>query len=332
MNLEIKSSPLRRIVFNASLMLTLFTFGAISGSSQVASAALQQTTTVAPQQGAQEAPYGSEAWRVQRALTQEQMAERVIREDLPYGSDTWRVQKLSESPRRREMVKLPGTNRTLQAFVVYPATKEKVPVVMMVPEDQGLNDWAKAMADEVAMMGYIVVVPDLLAGHGPNGGGRDSFPDTKSALMAHFLLTEQIMTADMNAWADWSEKLEQCNSKIAVMGFGWGGGRAFQFATQRKKLDAVYIFYDAAPSLKALAGLTAPVYGFYAEIDSRVIKSLDGTKAAMAELGKKYEPVVYLGAEHMFVRLGEMPGNTNPANTEARYMAMARLQQLLKAM
>jgi carboxymethylenebutenolidase len=52
----------------------------------------------------------------------------------------------------------------------------------------------------------------------------------------------------------------------------------------------------------------------------------------MASLAKKYEPVVYPGAEHMFVRLGEMPGNRNPANLEARNLSMARLQQLLKTM
>jgi carboxymethylenebutenolidase len=258
--------------------------------------------------------------------------EQVIADDLPYGTDAWRVQWLAESPRRHEMAKIPGGKRTLQAFVAYPTTKEKVPVVLMLPEDQGLNTWARKMADEIAMMGYIAIVPDLHSGYGPNGGGIDSFPDIKSAMIAHYLFTDEIMTADINAWADWGKKLEQANGKLAASGFGWGAGRAFRFATQRKDLAVAFIFYDVAPPAEMLAGLTAPVYGFYAEIDPRVMKSLDATKATMAALGKKYEPVIYAGAEHMFVRLAEMPGNRNPANIEARNLAVARLQQLLKGM
>ena len=252
----------------------------------------------------------------------------IIRADIPYANDGWRAENLQQSPRRHEMVK----NGDRQAFVVYPTTTEKVPVVVMMAEDQGLNNWSKETADTIAAMGVIVIVPDWLSGRGPNGGGRESFPDVKSALMANYDVTQEMTTADQNAWADWGEKLPQFNGKLSALGFGWGAGRAFWFATQRKDLSAAFIFYDWAPPESALAGLTAPVYGFYAEKDTRVERTIEPTKALMAKLGKKYEAVDYPGSEHMFVRVGEMAADKNPANLYARNDSLARLQKLLNGL
>lgn len=260
--------------------------------------------------------------------------DRIIAAEVPLGSDAWRAQKLEQSPRRREMITVPRESRTLQAFVVYPDTRDKVPVILMPPEDQGLNNWARDMADQIAAMGYIVIVPDFLSGYGPGGGGRSSFPDIKSVFMAHSTLSKHgdSMTGDLNTWADYGKKLPQFNGKLAVAGFAWGAGRAFWFATQRKDLSATFIFYDWSPPAEALAGITAPVYGFYGETDTRVQKTIETTKAAMAATGKKYEAVTYPGADHMFIRLGEEPGNTNPANVEARIMSLARFHKLLKSL
>jgi carboxymethylenebutenolidase len=265
-------------------------------------------------------------------LRQWDNADGTVGAEAPLGSDAWRVQRLAQSPRPHEMIAIPGGTRKLQAFVVYPSTKDKVPVVLLAPEDQGIGNWAREMADQIAAMGYIVIAPDFLSGYGPGGGGRSTFPDLKSIFQAHSALPahEDSMTGDLNAWADYGKKMAQSNGKLAVAGFAWGAGRAFWFATQRKDLNAVYIFYDWSPPAAALAGITAPVYGFYAETDTRVQKSIDATKAAMAAAGKKYEAITYPGADHMFVRLGEEAGNTNPANIEARAQSLARLQDLLK--
>jgi carboxymethylenebutenolidase len=252
--------------------------------------------------------------------------DEIIAADKPYANDEWRAENLKQSPRRHEMVKLADGVR--QAFVVYP-TAEKAPLVVMMAEDQGLNNWSMEMADQIAAMGAIVVVPDWLSGRGPNGGGRDSFPDVKSALMANYAITQEMTTSLQNAWADWGERLPQYNGKLAAVGFGWGAGKTFWFATQRRDLSAAFIFYDWAPPESALANLTAPVYGFYAEKDTRVEKSLPTTKAIMAKLGKKYEMVDYAGADHMFVRLGEMAADNNPANIFARNDSLARFQKLL---
>lgn len=265
-------------------------------------------------------------------VKKQQQISRIFQAEVPLGSQEWRVQRLAQSHRTHELVKLPAGDRTLQAFVAYPDSKDPVPVVVMIPEDQGLNDWARDMADQIAAMGYIIITPDLLAGFGPNGGGITSFRNKARAMEALTARKDDSMIEDLNAWADYGKKLSQSNGKLAVIGFAWGGGRAFWFATQRKDLSAAFIFYDSAPPASALAGLTAPVYALYAENDPRVTKSLPVTKAAMAAAGKKYEPIMYPGSQHMFVRLGEEPGNSNPANIEARNQALMRLEALLKSM
>jgi carboxymethylenebutenolidase len=270
-------------------------------------------------------------------MTEAERAERskgldtILAAEVPLGSDEWRVRRLAQSHRHHATVSVKGSTRTHQAFIVYPLTSRRVPVVLMVPEDQGVNNWARDMADQIAAMGYLVIVPDVLAGYGPLGGGRDSFPDLKSAMMVLGTLKEESMLNDLNVWADYGKQLSQCDGQLQVVGFAWGGGRAFAFAAQRKDLAATYVFYDWAPPGTSYAGITAPLYGFHAETDTRVITTLAATKAGMAAAGKRYESIVYPGADHMFVRLGEEPGDANPANIEARARALSRLQELLRS-
>src|SRR5580658_2895145 len=80
----------------------------------------------------------------------------------------WAKARLEASPRHHEYVSLKHDNRTVQAFVVYPEVKGKAPVIILIHEVYGLSDWPKEMADELAAQGFIVVVPDLLSGFGPN--------------------------------------------------------------------------------------------------------------------------------------------------------------------
>jgi carboxymethylenebutenolidase len=245
-------------------------------------------------------------------------------------SQDWAKAILNKSPRHQEWVKLTHGNRTLQAFVVYPEVSQKAPVIVLIHEIFGLSDWARSMADDLAAAGYIVIAPDLLSGFGPNGGGTSEFPDMQSTTKAVSGLDAATVTADLNAAADYGKKLPAANGKLAVVGFCWGGGKSFQFATERKDLSAAFVFYGTPPS--DFSSITAPVYGFYAGNDARITATVPATKDAMAAAGKKYDPVVYDGAGHGFMRAGEDPANTNPANTTARTEGLKRLLTVLKGM
>jgi carboxymethylenebutenolidase len=242
----------------------------------------------------------------------------------------WAKARLEASPRHHEYVPLKQGSRTVQAFVVYPEIKTKAPVVILIHEIFGLTDWAKEVADELAAQGFIVVAPDLLSGAGPNGGGSSEFPNQDAAVKAVSGLDPEVVNADLDAAADYGKQLPAANGEIAVVGFCWGGGKSFAFAGHRKGLSAAFVFYGPGPA--DVATITAPVYGFYAGNDARIGATVPATTAAMKAAGKKYEPVMYDGAGHGFMRAGEDPSNTVPGNKSAREQGFDRLVKLLHAM
>lgn len=242
----------------------------------------------------------------------------------------WARTHLDASPRHHEYVSLHHGDRTVKAFIAYPETRSKAPVVLLIHEIFGLTDWAKEMADELAAKGYIVIAPDLLTGFGPNGGNSDAFPTQDAAVQAVSALDPTTLTADLDAAADFGKHLPATNGKLAVVGFCWGGGQSFAFATHRHDLSSAFVFYGPGPS--DVTAIAAPVYGFYAGNDARIDATLPATTAAMKAAGKKYDPITYPGAGHAFMRKGEDPTDTVPANKTAREQALARLLSLLKSM
>src|ERR1700722_20563483 len=89
------------------------------------------------------------------------------------SAQDWAKEKLAKSPRHSEWVTVKHDGRSVDTFVVYPESKDKRPVVLVIHEIFGMSDWVQELADEVAAAGYIAVAPDLLSGMGP-GGGRSS--------------------------------------------------------------------------------------------------------------------------------------------------------------
>lgn len=243
----------------------------------------------------------------------------------------WAKARLDKSPRHSEWVSIKHGDRTVQAYVVYPEVKTKAPVVLVIHEIFGLSDWARELTDELAAAGYIAIAPDLLSGKGPKGGGSSEFPDQDATVKAVSLLDKDAVNADLDATADYAKKLPASNGKLAVVGFCWGGGKSFAFATHRKDLNAAFVFYGPGPDAKDLANITAPVYAFYAGNDSRIGATVPATTEAMKAAGKKYEPVSYEGAGHGFMRAGEAP-DASAENKKAREEGFARLTALLKGM
>jgi carboxymethylenebutenolidase len=245
------------------------------------------------------------------------------------SAQDWARQKLEKSPRHGEWVQVKHDNRSVSTFVVYPESKQKAPVILVIHEIFGMTDWVRSVADELAANGYIAVAPDLLSGMAPNGGRSSDFPTPDAAREANSKLDNNQVTADLNAVADYAKKLPASNGKLAVVGFCWGGGQSFRFATDRKDLAAAFVFYGPPP--KDVSPITAPVYGFYGGNDARIDATIPEAEAAMKKAGKKYEPVTYEGAGHGFMRAGEDPANTNPANKKAHDEAWQRWLKLLKS-
>ena len=160
---------------------------------------------------------------------------------------------------------------------------------------------------------------------------------------------DRVVMSDLNSWAEYGLGLPEANGKLAIVGLTWGGGAAFRygdFPGHNKGLKAVYIFCALGPCHPgtspeefdklgvvpplSVASMDVPVYGFYGAADSRVLMTIPPTKKVMAAAGKKFDYVVYKGAEHAFLRIGEDPNDRNPANAAADKASLARLEKLLK--
>jgi carboxymethylenebutenolidase len=243
------------------------------------------------------------------------------------NAQDWAQAKLKQSSRHREWVTVKHDGRSVDTFVVYPESKDKKPVVVIIHEIFGLSDWAQNLADEVAEAGYIAVAPDLLSGMAPGGGRTPDFPGDKVTEAVSHLNPDQV-TADLNAVADYGLKLPASNGKLYVGGFCWGGGQTFRFATNRPDLSAAFVFYGPPPDKDAMARIKAPVYGFYAGNDQRIGATLPDAIAGMKAAGKTYEPVTYEGAGHGFMRAGEAPDAKEP-DRQARSDAWTRWKSLL---
>jgi carboxymethylenebutenolidase len=243
------------------------------------------------------------------------------------SAQEWARAALQKSPRHAEWVTIKHDGRSVETFVVYPESKGKTPVVLIIHEIFGMTDWVQDLADQVAAAGYIAVAPDLLSGMGPNGGRSSDFAEDKAREAVSQLNPAQV-TADLNAAADYALRVPSSNGKLFVGGFCWGGGQSFRFATNRADLAAAFVFYGPPPDKDAIARTKAPVYGFYAGNDARIGAMIPDAVTQMKAAGKKYDIVTYEGAGHGFMRAGEAP-DAGDADKKARAEAWVRWKSLL---
>jgi carboxymethylenebutenolidase len=133
----------------------------------------------------------------------------------------------------------------------------------------------------------------------------------------------------LSAAVDYAKTIPAANGKVVVAGFCWGGSQSFRFATNNKDVKAAFVFYGTPPGAGDMAKINCPVYGFYAGNDARVTATVSKATEQMKAAAKTYEPVIYDGAGHGFMRAGEAP-DANDANKKARDDGFKRWLELLK--
>ena len=249
-------------------------------------------------------------------------------ENLP-PSEAQAKAGLEKSPRHGEFVdiKLPSGGTPIRTWIVYPERKDKAGVVILIHEIYGLSDWLRGVADQLARDGFIAVAPDLISGLGPNGGGTASAASRDDVVKMVRALTPEMATARLDTVREYAAKLPSANGKAATIGFCWGGGRSFSYAATQPSLAAAVVYYGTPPEAADLARIKAPVLGFYGGDDARVTATVAPAEAEMKKLGKTYEPHVYEGAGHGFLRAQE---DRNGANLKATQMAWPRTVAFLR--
>jgi len=230
---------------------------------------------------------------------------------------------LERSPRHHEWadIAVPGKSVKLSAFVAYPERKDKAPVVIVIHEVYGLTDWIRAVADRLAAEGFIAIAPDLLSGRGPGGGGTDKFGSRDDVVKAVRELGNQESAAMLDAVSRYGRGLPAAKGKFAAVGFCWGGGQSFHYATAQPDLGAAIVYYGSSPEPQTLGSIRAPVLGLYAGDDARVNATVGPAAAKMKELGKTFITHTYPGAGHGFLRAQDGRDGANLAAAQKAWPA-----------
>lgn len=237
------------------------------------------------------------------------------------------IEQLEASPRHHEWVEIAAGGRLVHAFVAYPESNEAAPAVVVIHENRGLTDWVRSFADQLAGEGYIAVAPDLLSGFDAERDRTADFASSDAARDGIYQLDPSQVTEDLLAVRSYADELPASNGTTAVAGFCWGGSQAFRLATNSADLAAAFVFYGSPPE-DGFERITAPVYGFYGENDERINSTISETEAVMAEQEKTYQPVIYEGAGHAFMRQGDDPSASAEVKA-ARDAAWSRLLDIL---
>ncbi len=248
------------------------------------------------------------------------------------SAQDWAKARFDKTPRHFEYVTVTHDKRDVTAFITYPEVKNKATAVIVIHENTGLTDGARGVTDQLAEAGYIAIAPDLLSGMAPGGGGAAEFGSNRDGVSKAFGELNQKadqVTADLQAVYDYAAKLPACNGTVVVMGFCWGGGQSFRFATNNKDLKAALVFYGVPPKDEDIARLAAPVYGFYGGNDARIDATIPKTEELTKAAARKYAPVIYEGAGHGFMRAGEAPPPEAGAE-QKRWMPMPPTKKPVK--
>ena len=240
------------------------------------------------------------------------------------------LEQLNSSPRHGEWINISTTEKNMPVitWIVYPERPDQAPIVLIIHEIYGLTDWIRGVADQLAAEGFIAVAPDLLSGTGPNGGGTSSLGKRDNVIAAIRTLEPAERTRRLNSVHTYALAIPAGNGLIGSMGFSWGGKASFAYALEKLGLNAAVVYYASFPDRDTnYSGGNTPVLGLYGEIDERVNSTISRAKKSMADYGAYYEPIIFKGAGHGFLRaqLGQ-----EGANMRATAQAWLRTVEFLR--
>jgi carboxymethylenebutenolidase len=209
--------------------------------------------------------------------------------------------RLAASPRHAEWATVRSGQDSIRAWVVYPERADKAPVVVVIHEIFGLSHWIQAVADQLAKDGFIAIAPDLLTMKNVPTDSTGQ-PDGQAARAAIAGLQRADVHRHIKAVADYGMTLPAAKQTYGIVGFCWGGSASFVHAIESLELGASVVYYGSSPAGPELTKVRAPVLGLYGGNDARVNASIPPADSAMKALGKTYQPHIFEGAGHGFLR------------------------------
>jgi carboxymethylenebutenolidase len=193
-------------------------------------------------------------------------------------------------------VESPKGNGSIKGLLARPANATgKLPVILVVHENRGLNPYIEDVARRLAVANYIAFAPDGLTSLGGYPGDEEKgvalFPKVDAAKMRE----------DFVASADWLKARPDSSGKLGAVGFCFGGNTVNALAVRLGSgLDAAVPFYGGQPSAEDAAKIKAPLQAHYGELDTRITSGWPAYDAALTAAKVTHEGYVYMGANHGF--------------------------------
>lgn len=201
-----------------------------------------------------------------------------------------------------EYVKFLSGKDTITAYLAYPERKDRAPAVVVIHEVFGMSDFVRQTTEQLARDGFVAIAPDLLS----RRGGTPASTDDARKLIA--TLNPDTVTQDLDATVAYVKRLTAVRpDRVGVIGFCWGGGQSFRYATNNPSLRAFVVCYGVGPDAMTIARIRAAGLGVYAENDARINAGLSDVDAAIRTYHKKYRYDVYPGVGHGFFRTRDKP-------------------------
>jgi len=189
----------------------------------------------------------------------------------------------------------PQGNGSIKGYLVRPANDAKLPVVLVIHENRGLNPYIEDVARRLAVANFIAFAPDALTTLGGYPGDEDKAREMFAKL------DRGKMFEDFVASAAWLKARPDGTGKLGAVGFCFGGGVVNQLAVRiGPDLSAGVPFYGMVPSSADAAKIKTPINAQYGELDTRITEGWPSFDAALAEAGVPHEGHVYKGANHGF--------------------------------
>jgi carboxymethylenebutenolidase len=247
--------------------------------------------------------------------------------------------RLQSSPRHGEWVKIawePGSKDSLMAWVVYPSTSGKAPVVVVVHEIFGLATWVRGVADQVAAEGFIAIAPDLNSRVRGGPSTTELSGDSARKLISGVDPAER--NRGISAAANYAMGQPSAEHRYAVIGYCWGGSTVFIHAVNGgvPGFSGGVAFYGLPYMTTPAAGGTAtligdslakinkPVMLLNGSKDARIAAAMPALDSAMKALHKDYVGKNYEGAVHGFLRAQDDPKPTRDQAEEAANLAATK--------
>ena len=190
----------------------------------------------------------------------------------------------------------PAGSGNIRGYLVRPASAgtTRLPVVLVIHENRGLNPHIEDIARRLALDGFMAFAPDALT---PLGG----YPgDEEKARVAFATLDQAKTREDFLAAVGWLRGRADGNGKLGAVGFCYGGGVVHWLATRLPDLNAAVPFYGNTPAPEQAASVKAPLLVHLAAVDERINATWPAFEAALKAAGVRYEMHQYPGTQHGF--------------------------------